>query len=64
MTMTFPSEEDDELIIIEDEDLDFLPLTKEEAKALLNEFRFSFIHYENPIAWQVINKMMRFVDET
>lgn len=53
-------EEDDEIIYELDED--GIAITREEAKALIKEFKNTYISYENPIAVQVMNRIMRFVD--
>jgi hypothetical protein len=53
---------ENELLILDDEiEATHIVLSKEECEAILNECKHSYISYENPLAREVIARMMRFV---
>jgi len=41
--------------------MDTFIMTQEEVEALMKELKYQFISYENPIAVQVVNRMMQFL---
>lgn len=57
---------EDELIIEDnnDEEESIIIFNKDEIRALLKECMHSYISYENPVATDVIRRMVAFVDET
>jgi hypothetical protein len=61
MTTTSHSSDDEDDIITEEEDLDFFPINKQEARALLNECKNSYIDYDNELARTLIRQLSDFV---
>ncbi len=61
--MISPSDDEDDQIISDLDEAECISFTKEECFFLLEECRYSFISYENPVARSVISRISKFVGD-